>query len=395
MAEGIYTPTVENGGRGDRYQSFQLKNAVAVYGGFEPDVGDIRFKHRDWVVHETILSGDLNGDDGSDFANNQENSYHVFYHPEGTDLDGSAILDGFIISGGNANLYVSPHWNGGGMYNEGSSPTLVNCRFAGNWAAFFGGAMFNSSSSPVLNNCTFSSNASNSGGGGMFNAGGSSPVLSDCTFSANSSTSGGGGMFNSVSSPTLTNCSFSANSAGTAGGGMYNYHSSAPVLINCTFSANSASQVGGGVFNNASSPALTNCTFSANSAGYSGGAMFNDDSSPALTNCILWGDTPDEVLNTGPESLPVVTYSDIEGGYDGVGNIDKDPRFVDPGSGDFHLETGSRCIDAGNNAAPYLPPYDFEGDDRVLDGDGDGEPRVDMGVDEVLPKQPRRRKDSR
>ena len=41
------------------------------------------------------------------------------------------------------------------------------------------------------------------------------------------------------------------------------------------------------------------------------------------------------------------------------------------------------CIDAGNSAALDLPAQDIEGDDRVLDGDGDGEPIVDMGVDEV------------
>ena len=56
---------------------------------------------------------------------------------------------------------------------------------------------------------------------------------------------------------------------------------------------------------------------------------------------------------------------------------------MDPGNGDFHLGPGSPCIDAGTNAAPILPPYDFEGDTRIIDGDGDGTPTVDMGVDEV------------
>jgi hypothetical protein len=55
---------------------------------------------------------------------------------------------------------------------------------------------------------------------------------------------------------------------------------------------------------------------------------------------------------------------------------------VDPGNGDFHLGPCSPCIDAGDNAAD-LPAHDFEGDDRVLDGDGDGTATVDMGVDEV------------
>jgi hypothetical protein len=56
--------------------------------------------------------------------------------------------------------------------------------------------------------------------------------------------------------------------------------------------------------------------------------------------------------------------------------------FVDAANGDFRLADGSPCIDAGTNAAPGLPDYDFEGDDRILDGDGDGTAIVDMGVDE-------------
>ena len=112
--------------------------------------------------------------------------------------------------------------------------------------------------------------------------------------------------------------------------------------------------------------------------------MFNFDSFPALTNCILWGNTPDEILNESPNSSLPVTYSDIQGGYEGEGNIDEDPMFVDPGNGDFHLGPASPCIDAGNNDAPYLPDSDFEGDGRILDGDGDGTATVDMGVDEAL-----------
>ena len=108
--------------------------------------------------------------------------------------------------------------------------------------------------------------------------------------------------------------------------------------------------------------------------------------SPTLTNCILWGDS----APSGPEiynisSTPIVTYSDIMGGYSGTGNIDANPMFADT---DKRLSSGSPCIDAGNNTA--VPP-----DTTDLDGDGDtaepipfdldGNPRiingnVDMGA---------------
>jgi parallel beta-helix repeat protein len=348
VAAGTYRPSVEHGGSGDRYRSFQLQNGVAHYGGFDPSVGDIAFEDRDWVNHVTILSGDIGIED-----DDSDNSYHVFYHPSGTDLDGTAILDGFTVTGGNANG-ASPHNRGGGTYNSGSSPTLTNC--------------------------TFSGNSAREGGGGMYNHDSSSPVLTNCTFSDNSATWYGGGMHNWESSPVLTNCTFSGNSAVFDGGGMYNYDFSSPVLSNCIFSDNSANK-GGGMYNYDSSPALTNCTFAGNGAN-DGGGMLNYDSSPVLINCILWGDSPAE-MSDNETSSPAVTHSDIQGGYPGVGNIDEDPRFVDPGSGDFHLGPGSPCIDAGDNAALDLPAYDFEGDDRIMDGYDDGTATVDMGVDEV------------
>jgi hypothetical protein len=59
-------------------------------------------------------------------------------------------------------------------------------------------------------------------------------------------------------------------------------------------------------------------------------------------------------------------------------------RFLDPVNGDFHLGLDSPCIDAGNNTAPNLPDHDFEGDARIVEGDGDGTALVDMGVDEML-----------
>jgi hypothetical protein len=189
-------------------------------------------------------------------------------------------------------------------------------------------------------------------------------------------------MLNDGSSPMLTNCAFALNSA-NSGGGMSNGYSS-PTLTNCSFWANSSYYDGGGMFNEGSSPVLTNCTFSANSTRYQGGGMANDYSSePTLTNCILWGDTSPEIANLD-ESSPAVTHSDVQGGYGGLGNISADPLFVDPDHGDLHLRTGSPCIDTGDNDAPNLPSFDFDGDDRVLDGNGDGTHIVDMGVDEAL-----------
>ena len=138
---------------------------------------------------------------------------------------------------------------------------------------------------------------------------------------------------------------------------------------------------------NEASPVITNCTFTGNSADQGGGMYNQAYPSPDITNSIMWGDTPDEFASDGYAS-PNVTYSDVQGGFAGVGNIDADPLFVDPANNDFHLSAESPAIDTGSNSAPNLPTHDFEGDSRILDGNGDGAALVDMGIDEVVPWAP-------
>jgi hypothetical protein len=116
----------------------------------------------------------------------------------------TAVLDGFAITAGKADGNY-PHGDGGGMYNDGGSPTLTNVTFSGN-SAGYGGGMYNYSSNPALTNITFS---------------------------GNSATEDGGGMHNSFSNPMLTNVTFSSNSAVSDGGGVYNSYNSSPTLINC------------------------------------------------------------------------------------------------------------------------------------------------------------------
>ena len=133
-------------------------------------------------------------------------------------------------------------------------------------------------------------------------------------------------------SPTLTNCTFSGNAA-QDGGVMYNIANYAPPnLTNCTFSGNSA-QDGGGIYNFQSNIILTNCTFAQNSA-EEGNALYCDSSSEApsnveLINCILW-DGGNEIWNDENYSTIIITYSNVQGGFPGEGNIDVDPLFASP-----------------------------------------------------------------
>ena len=358
VAEGIYKPDqypANPGGTGNRNEAFQLKNGVAIYGGFDPTDGDVLIADRNWKTNPTILSGDIGTPNNSD-----DNSYHVFYHPSGLNLDSSALLDGFTITNGNANGGSYPHNNGGGVFNRESSPVFQNCTFINN-SAIVSGGMFNQLSSPELNNCKFYNNSSDFEGGGMKNDH-SSPILRDCSFSNNSALNGAG-MFNfsyTTSTPVLINCSF----AGNQGHGMYNFNSS-PSLTNCIFYANH----GTALHNDSSSPIVINCTFSLNIHINTGG-IFNINSSPQLKNCILWKNFPIEIQNIG-SSNPQITYSNIDGGYPGEGNINADPEFATMG---LYLTALSPCVDAG--ASEGAPSTDMEGELRPF---GNG---VDMGVDE-------------
>jgi len=342
---GTHKPTSGS----DRTVSFQLKSGVAVYGGFAGT--EAARSGRNPAANLTILSGDLNGDDGADFANNGENSYHVV---TGSGTDSSAILDGFTIRGGNANG-SSPNHSGGGMYNLGGSPSLTNVTLSGN-KAIDGGGMTNDASSPSLTYVTLSDNQATYGGG-MYNWDNSSPSLTNVTLSGNQATSGGGGIYNHNSAPTLVNVTFSGNQA-VGGGGMRNDNSS-PSLTNVTLSGNSATNLGGGMYNIESAPILTNVTLSDNQATYGGGMYNQNSSSPSLTKVTLSGN---QAANGGG----------------GIYNIESDPTLVNVTFSGNQAGTGGGM--RNDNSSPSLTNVTLSGNQA---GKGGGMYN-DWGSDPIL-----------
>jgi hypothetical protein len=393
-AKGTYKPSsAYDLTNTSRYYHFRMINGVAIYGGFVGIETAIN-QRTDFGVggaNETILSGDLNGDDvvtgaGASlvFANNGENCYHVFYHPAAIALNNTAILDGFTLKGGNSN--GGSYYNGGGgIFNEMSSPTLINLSITDNSASQVGGGICNSSCSPSLTNLSITKNSSGYSGGGLYNHL-SSPELTNILILNNYAAEYGGGLSNdNYSSPNIINTKIS-NNYGYYGGGMYNVYFCSPNLINVIITMNSANQGGGGAYNySSSSPSFNNTTISKNTASYGGGFFNNSLSSPTLNNCILWGNTAGDgnqvFINTpSTTTLNYSCYSNGPGDLYGAGtfvttnnNITTNPKFVNSTDGDYRLVGYSPCINNGNNSY-NTQPTDIRGEARIQNT------TIDMGA---------------
>lgn len=216
----------------------------------------------------------------------------------------------------------------------------------------------------VLQGFTITGGFSNFGAGIRCGSG-AAAIVKDCIIKGNRVEFDGGGIGIGSASPTFINCVIVGNSA-TGGGGAINvFNNSNATFINCTISGNTSPQ----------------------------GAVLLGGANPTATfvNCIVYGNQAPQAIRVAAGTANV-SYSDIEGGFSGAGNIDADPLFVDPSNGDYSIGAGSPAIDAGNNdAVPSGVTEDIAGNDRFVDdpatqdtGHGSA-PIVDMGAYEFQP----------
>ncbi len=299
--------------------SIQMRDRVSLYGGFRGT--ETSRDERDWKTNKTILDGSK--------ARDGQPAYHVVV---GAD---NATLDGFTITGGNANHSgnsMHPDNYGGGMTNLGTSPTVANCTFVNNRAENSGAGMFNVENSPTIVNCIFMENAN----GGMRNKFGSSPTIINCVFLENTISDG---INNYYSSPRIIGCLFVDNTPNGVGSEM-----STPSLVNCTFARNSGLKERVGDWEWSVGSGLVN---------YNG-------TNATVSNCIFWQNSPVAIRNSSASAK--VTFSLVQGGYPGEGNIDTAPLFVDSDAGDYSLSWKSPCVDSGITRG--APATDMRGIER-------------------------------
>ncbi|QHV99715.1 choice-of-anchor Q domain-containing protein [Spirosoma endbachense] len=338
VAQGVYKPTSTT----DRNASFQMRNGVAIYGGF---VGNETSLSQRPIINlvdspggaSQPSSSTLSGDIGQ-VGNPADNSYHVINHQYGLYLDASAVLDGFVITGGNANENSFPDNSGGGIYNDYSSPMLVNCLLQGNNAAFFAGAMMNIANNSVLTNCAFRGNTA-AGGGAIGNAS-SAPLLVNCSLQGNTASEGGGAIYNTDGNPVLVNCSLQGNTA-PAGGVVYNGIRSSLRLTNSVVFNNGGSTT---FFNPDGTVTATYSLFDNSVTGYISDptnlttvtSPFASTTSVGLNPCspaINVGNPASLTSITGPYSETVLPATDLAGNSRIVGGR------VDMGAVEYQAET--------------------------------------------------------
>jgi hypothetical protein len=264
---------------------------------------------------------------------------------------GSGVLSGFTLTNGHGVQF------GGGVYCNSTNALVTNCLICSNNANYGGGGAYQG----TLNHCVISNNAVGSYGGASYGS-----VLNHCVVIGNTESTIGNRLFTGAAfGGTLNSCLIISNSS-------YGVLCNSNVMNNCLILSNTAP---GTIY----SGKLTNCTLCYNSIGESNPLV----SSSTLRNCILY---------YNQYYLNRVEYS--EHGNDiqfcclepqiyfpanfGPNNFTNAPLFV--GSGDFHLQASSPCINAGNNA--YVSSTnDFDGNPRIVGG------TVDMGAYEFQSPQ--------
>ena len=325
VAGGIYQRAVG--------QFFTMQAGVKIYGSFagtENSLNDRRLASGD----TSVLLGN-----GAGVVRN-----------ESTGLNASAVLDGFKITGGNANANTNGGHGGGGVYIQGNSPTLSHLVITGNTTNYYGGGIEINGGSPTLTSVIISGNTAPNYGGGGISFDNCASVFTNILIIDNSAADGGAIMGTGGLTPTFTNATVTGNKSVILAGGI---HAGSPLIMNNSI-------IWGNI-----------------SADNGGNDIFIDDD--ILGNIVL------HYCLYGNDANDIVDFNNQLTATDN--NLTVDPQFVNPAGGNYHLSSNSPAINKGSNG--YIAAddtVDVAGNQRIYNKNGGG--IADIGAYEYHPIHP-------
>jgi hypothetical protein len=423
-------------GSGDIEMSFVIPNGVLITGGFSG--GEKSAEQSKPSVNVTVLSGDLLSNDLDDFVNHEDNARAVAVVQGGAR---SSRIEGVTIRGGQGSTAPTPA-RAGGITIEGGVVELRHCTLEEN-TGFIGGSIYCGNGTDVrIRDCHVRRNRSHQwggaialvdsfglvmertvcagnealGSGGVLHGSGAVDVeLRDVSFlqnrAAGAFASGGalalqGSALQGAGALSMVRCRFIGNESTNAGAvSLPQGMADLVVARDCVFVGNRALVSGGAAISSLTHLALIRCTLAGNSylgvfgPSFQGGGAVNCWGVLYVRDSIVWGNDSPLIAGNPAFSFPPLSgvaqicYSDVQSldvSYCGVTSIDTDPRFVDLDGPDDVLGTAddsarlapdSPCIDAGDPEA-LVTGVDSEGMPRLLDGNLDGTPVLDMGASE-------------
>ena len=267
----------------------------------------------------------------------------------------TSYINQTIIDGNSSGTVVTFHYQN--YYNRISK--LIGFTIQNGYAQFdqyqFGGGICCQYSDPIIEHNIISNNSSDWAGGGILCWTGAAPVISNNRIFNNSAAEEGGGLWVGWSYPIVTNNLIYSNEA-EAGGGVVFSECGELIFSHNSIARNRADSNGSGILASSSNLTIINSTIVDNTSDMSNPAIYiANQSNLALLNVIVWtnGLPP---MQGEDGSYVSVSYSDIENGWIGIGNIDEDPLFCCPDTLNYHLQEDSPCVGTGQDGA-YIGAY--------------------------------------
>jgi hypothetical protein len=269
--------------------------------------------------------------------------------------DSNSVLEGFTLKNGKGTIppFKSEDRFGGGIYCEGSSPIIKDNIIKGNQAY----------------------DGENSSGGGIYCSGGNpGPTIIFNLIQDNKSIYGGG-ICCDYSSPKILNNLIIGNDATSNakdtsiedgnGGGIECDNRSRPIIVNNTLDGNYAYRYGGGIDITGHSHAEIYNNIVSNTDQGDGIYVYSSTDTALISYNDLWNNFEDDIDGIINSAIGDTAWGNNRNGTpcDSFYNIFRNPEFVY----DYHLDSSSACVNAGDNNAPELPEFDYDGNPRVVD----------------------------